>query len=813
MKDKGGAAFGAWLKARRRILDLTQAELASEVGCAIVTIQKIEAASRRPSKQMAQILADVLQIPEGDHPTFVAFARLGSEGQRFVAAQNAIRQAWPRGQQRPTNLPWPPTRLIGREQQMASIKQRLAGGSSRPENSRLLTLVGPPGIGKTRLAIEAAAGLVSDFADGVYFVSLAPINNPEEAAQTIAQALGVNEIGDRGFSSRLKEYLAEKHLLLVLDNFEHILDAAPLVGALLAACPLLTVMATSRAPLAIRAERQFPVPPLTLPDDHSRPADPQRLLDYSAVALFVERTQDTTPDFVLTAGSVGPIAALCARLDGLPLAIELVAARASQGSFRAVLEQLHGRTLLETAGLRDLSERHRTLYQAIDWSYVLLDPGEQRLLACLSVFSGGWTAEAAAAIQGYCSVQTALDQLCSLVSKNLVVLTRRDGEPRFSMLQTIRTYAQEQLATSDEETAVHRRHAAYYLSLAEQASPHLRTAGQMQYLDRLEEERGNFRKALGWYLDTAGDGYRGLRLASALAWFWNMRSHVSEGRNWLARALQASDQNQTGARIQVLISASGLAWQQGDLAAARAYSNESIALCRRSGQADSFNLGLALTGLANISIYQLDAEAVCQAASEAFALFHQLEDRWGMGLAQCLLGEVPLLGQDYQAARDCFAKGLAWLQPTGDRWATGIALMDLGYASLLLGDLAAAQTQLEESVALLGAVGERFCRAMSLNFLAQLGQQQGEFEQTATLYRESLDLLRKMGVEASIADVQFNLARFVQAHGYLDLAERLYRECLALFAKQSNMARVAECEADLATVGLPSDPVNLFVGD
>jgi predicted ATPase len=780
---------------------LTQAELASEVGCAVVTIQKIEAARRRPSKQMAEKLAAVLQIPLADNPAFLAFARLGSERQRFVAAQNDGRHAGLRGQQRPANLPWPTTRLIGREQQLALIKQRLATGSTRPENSRLLTLVGPPGVGKTRLAIEVAAGLVYDFSDGVYFVSLVSINNPEEAAQTIAQALGVNEIGDRGFESRLKEYLADKHLLLVLDNFEHILPAALLVSTLLAACPWLTVMATSRVPLAIRGERQFLVPPLTLPDDHSPPDDPQRLLDYSAVALFVERAQDTTPDFALTAGVAGAIVDLCARLDGLPLAIELVATRTSRWPVQTVLEKLQGRTLLETAWLRDLAERHRTLYQAIDWSYGLLDPGEQRLLACLSVFNGGWTAEAAASVLGGRPVQAALDQLCSLASKNLVVLMQRDDDPRFSMLQTIRTYAQERLAASGEETAVHRRHAAYYLSLAEQASPHLRTASQMQYLDCMEEERGNFRQALSWFLNTAGDSSRGLRLASALAWFWNMRSHVGEGRYWLARALQTGDQNEANARIQALISAGGLALQQGDLAAARAYSDKSIALCRRSGRADSFNLGLALTGLANIALYQLDAEAVYQAASEALSLFRQLGDRWGMGLAQCLLGEVPLLGQDSQTARDCFAKGLAWLRPTGDHWATGIALMDLGYANLLLGDLATAQAQLEESVALLGAVGERFFRALSLNFLAQLGQQQGEFEQTAALYRESLDLLRKMGVDASIADVQFNLARFVQAHGYLDLAGRLYRECLALFGKQGNMGQVAQCEAGLAAVG------------
>jgi predicted ATPase/transcriptional regulator with XRE-family HTH domain len=796
-------SFGQWLKRRRKALGLTQEELARRVPCAVVTVQKLEANERRPSRQMAERLAEHLGIASEERPAFVKFARLEPDVQRrgFLspAAQLALWSPWPRCL---TNLPLPPTPLIGRQQEVAVVRERLLGNANR-----LLTLVGPPGVGKTRLALEAGRSLRDHFGDGVYLVELAPIGDPEMVVATIAQTLNVNETAERSFGAGLKEYLRDKHMLLVLDDFEQVVAAAPVVSELLAECPWLSIMVTSRAPLRLRRERRFIVPPLAWPSGMDAEWDAAECVRYSAIVLFVERAQAVRPDFALTPDNAGAVAAICARLDGLPLAIELLAARIGILPPQALLQRLDAPLMLHSDGGRDVTQRHRTLYNAIDWSCTLLSPAEQSLLARSCVFIGGWTLEAAEKVawEPNKSGLTILDALTSLVNNSLVVQQERGGEPRFSLLETIRAYALERLAKSGEGEMARRRHAEYYLAFAEEANRYLRTAEQLPWLERVEVERGNLRTALAWFLGDGSDAERGLRLAAALGHFWNMRGHVSEGRAWSTRALQLGADLSPASRAKVLMWSGMFCWPQ-DLPVARSAVEESILLLRPLGPAQHWDLAFALTAYAVIMAYEANCAAVQSAGEEALALFRELEDKWGMAVSLVCIGEAHLLRHDYGGACSRFEESLASFRETGDRWGMGTALMDWGYTDSLQGNLEVARARLEESIAMYREVGERTMRALSLNVLAQVVQEQDDHQRAAAFYAESLDLLQKMGLEASTGDVLYNLAYLVQSQGHQPLAARLYAESLAVFTKQTNTEGMAKCHAGLAAVfGAPAE--------
>jgi len=437
------------------------------------------------------------------------------------------------------NLPAQPTALLGRETEVAATRALL-----EQAGARIVTLTGPGGTGKTRLGLQVGAELVEAFGDGVWFVPLAAIADPDLVVPAIAQPLGVREIPGEPLLTTLQEYLQKKHALLLLDNFEHLTAAAPAISALLAACPGVQVLVTSREPLRIAGERELPVSPLSLPTERqARGLPPAALLEYSAIRLFVERAQAVKPDFTLSEATAADVTAICRRLDGLPLAIELAASRVRVLPPRQLLSRLDTRLKLLTGGHRDLPARQQTLRAAIEWSHDLLDPDEQTLFARLAVFSGGCTFEAAEAIcaaAGELGLDV-LDGLDSLTQKSLLRPDEGDdGESRFTMLETIREYGLDRLDATGDAAMVRRTHAGYFLTLAEKAEPELTGPDQVAWLNRLNAEHDNFRSALGW-LEQADGAETRLRIVAALWRFWWMHGHLAEGRGWLDRALAGAD--------------------------------------------------------------------------------------------------------------------------------------------------------------------------------------------------------------------------------------------------------------------------------
>src|SRR5215211_5247743 len=458
------------------------------------------------------------------------------------------------------NLPLQPTPLIGREKEVSEVCNLL-----RHDETRLLTLTGPGGIGKTRLALQTAADLLDDFSDGIFFVPLATLTEAELFLPAVAETLGVRETGEQPLVESLKDYLHERRLLLLLDNFEQVLGAAPTVTEMLAGAQGLKVLATSRMPLGLYGEHEYAVPPLSLPDVRHLP-DIATLSQYEAVSLFIERAQAAKAEFEVTSESAPAVAEICVRLDGLPLAIELAAARIKMLPPRAMLQRLSSRLKFLTGGARDVPERQRTLRATIEWSFALLDEGEQLLFGKLAVFSGGRTLEA---IEAICDADGDLpvdvfEGVSSLLDKSLLRQEEGPGgEPRFVMLETVHEFAREKLGQSQEAEEIKRVHAQYFLTLAEEAYPELKGANQLEWLERLEAEHDNMRAALSWASERK-EAEVALRLGGALWRFWSVRGYYSEGRRWLQEALSMDGRGSPGSRAMALAGAGSLASVQGD---------------------------------------------------------------------------------------------------------------------------------------------------------------------------------------------------------------------------------------------------------
>ncbi len=719
----------------------------------------------------------------------------------------------------PNNLPLSVTSFIGRDQDVAEIK-RLLG------TTRLLTILGSGGVGKTRLSLHIAAEILDKYPDGAWFIELAPLTNPALVTQAVAAVLGVREEPNRLLLQTLTEYLRSKQLLLVLDNCEHLLAAAAIMAEnIQRRCLNVRILLTSREALGIAGERIFRVSPLSTPDPRQlRPAtktDPIAYVSqFEAARLFIERALAADPKFKLTAQNAAALARICRELDGIPLAIELAAARVRGLTVEQVAKRLNDRFRLFTGGSRTASlPHHQTLEALIDWSYDLLSKPEQVVLRRLAVFAGGWTLQAAEAVCTGDGVEEeeVLELLLRLVDKSLVVDDEQkslvveepssigEQQARYRLLGTIRQYALQKLTEAGEGEAVRHRHARYYLGLIELGAPELGGERQSVWLERLEQEHDNLRAVLNWALEAEGNSPEAieriettLRLGSGLWWFWNMRCHYNEGRQWLDKTLAKGVGISTELRAKVLRGAGTLAHIQGDDAQAQALFNEGLALCRQLG--DKGGVASILGSMARVEQTKGNYARSHALYEECLALERELGNKRGTAFSLNYLGELAYEQGDYSRAQAFYRESLALRRELSDKRGIAVSLNNLSEVAYDQHDYEQAKAYCEESRSLFKELGDKRGIAATLNNLGEISKAQGQYLQATALYEESLDLLRDLSEKRGTAMVLVNLGNIAHNQGNYRLAAAYYEESLTLLQLLGSNPLIAQALAGLAGV-------------
>ncbi len=763
-------------------------DLASEgyVGLSVHHAARIMSAGHGGQVLLSQVTCDLV---EHDLPEKVSLRDLGAHRLKDLRHPHRLFQLVIAGlaadfpplktlDSSPNNLPIQPTAFIGREKEVAAVQRHLLR-----EGVRLLTLTGPGGVGKTRLGLQVAAEVTERFTDGTWFVSLAAVSDPELVLPSIAQTLGLQEEGDRSLLHQLQITLREKQVLLLLDNFEQVASAARHVADLLTVCSRLKVLVTSREALHVRAEREFPVPALALPDLEHLP-DLETLSQYEAVALFIERAQAVKPAFQVTNATAPAVAEICARLDGLPLAIELAAACIKLFPPQDLLHRLTQRLPLLTSSLRDVPARQQTLRKTIQWSYDLLAPQEQHLFRRLSVFSGGCTLQAIEAVTAALGDETTLvlEEVASLIDKNLLQQTASEGEElRLTMLETIREYGREALTTSGEMQGVRQAHAAYYFALAEEAAPRLKGPQQAEWLDRLEREHDNLRATLTWSLEPAqaGPGIEmALRLCEALVMFWDVRGLYSEGRSFLEQAIADSEGVATPMRARALRAAAGFADNQSDSEAEPLF-QESLALYRRLG--DTRGIASSLQGLGSLAQLNNLAKA-CSLFEESLVLYREVGDKEAIAWVLGLLADAVSTQGDYRRGQALFKESVGMFRELGNKQGTAMCLTHSATRLFFaLGDQATIRIRLEESDRLHRELGDK--NGMALYFFWISGWvafSQGDADSANALVEQSLVLWQEMGLPWFVFWALATLGRIKAFQGDFAAALAFYEESMTI---------------------------------
>jgi predicted ATPase/transcriptional regulator with XRE-family HTH domain len=738
-------SFGVWLKLRRKSLDLTQAALAARVGCAAVTIRKLEAEVQRPSRQLAELLAQHLDIPADEWAAFVQLARVGLDTPPNLPPARNISHPSPLAR---AKLPLPATPLIGREHEIAMVCELL-----QRADVRLLTLIGPGGVGKTRLALAAATELAPSFADGVVFIDLSPIRDAALVGSAIAQALEVQEQGRQPLAAVLAHVLRDRHMLLVLDNVEQVVAAAPLLAELLAAAPQTKWLLTSRSVVGIYGEYTILVPPLMLPDLNQLPPINQ-VQEIEAVRLFVARAQASKPGFHLNSSNTRIVCEICDRLDGLPLAIELAATRMRVFTPYLLLQRLSSRLTVLTQGPRTLPARQQTLRDTIAWSYGLLNAPEQMLFRRLAVFVGGCTLHAVEAI---CNVDgdlasDELEVLTSLLDKSLLQQRESsDGELCFTMLETIREYAFEQLLASAEFAAIQQQHAHFFTTFAEVAKPWLSTPQHVIWFDRLEQEHPNLRVALAWY-QAMPKSDRGLRLAIALSDFWIRHNHLNEARSWFTAAIAQDDARAVDTADNMALRARAYEWLgvianwQVDLPTSQSWLEASLKLYQELGDARGIAEQYRLLGI----LAQMRGEYQHSRELLDEALFRHQQRENPHDVAWCLffLGILNYEQGHTKRAWELMDAALITFRAEQDTWIIIMLLTHEGMVALDLGDYRQVRMCLMESLTLLQELPDRWLMVHAIEVCAALAV--AEFQQSKQPQMDRFQAARLFGAAEAL---------------------------------------------------------------